>query len=425
MRGDLSNITASPSVLDTKSAAALVLGREALDIGGPCGRGRSRGASTVGAEMYAGRSEAEGLKKPINAFLGELFLARWEDDRDQEQDEVEVGITRLVSEQVSHHPPGTACRVWNEEHGVTAEGYTRQEITFTGSVNIQQIGHAKLHLARHHETYLIPLPDIKINGILQVLRTRSYTAPTTSRARVGILQPSTSTADEVSSPALTGSTLSRPAAVGRPVRYPRLQTERRHREFDVTTARTTPLITDPIEEQDPWESRRAIENGQREMRKTDSDGRNWKRLFFEPISRADEVVEALAGMVGLTLDPEDTVAAWKFRRREWREGAFGKPYHGNLMPDNSTQARAGEGGEKVVVDGVHLVARSQRSLLSGEQRDIPPARTSSQINGSPPSPQPETSTQTEVKKSIVRDMNAREKAQVEEFLRDKHSSKRR
>jgi hypothetical protein len=49
--------------------------------------------------------------KPLNLFLGEIFEGRWEDASG-------VGMTRLVAEQVSHHPPATACYVWNEQHGV-------------------------------------------------------------------------------------------------------------------------------------------------------------------------------------------------------------------------------------------------------------------------------------------------------------------
>jgi hypothetical protein len=67
---------------------------------------------------------------------------------------------------VCHHPPVTACCLWNEEVGVRAEGYTRQEISFNGSVNIRQIGHATLHLDKWDEDYLIPLPNIKVKGIL-------------------------------------------------------------------------------------------------------------------------------------------------------------------------------------------------------------------------------------------------------------------
>jgi len=60
-------------------------------------------------QQYAGRNEKEGVKKPLNAFLGELFIADWDDD---------MGLTSLVSEQVSHHPPITACYISNERHGV-------------------------------------------------------------------------------------------------------------------------------------------------------------------------------------------------------------------------------------------------------------------------------------------------------------------
>ena len=58
-------------------------------------------------QQYASRNEKLGSeKKPLNPFLGELFLGRWEDD---------VGVTQLVSEQVSHHPPVTAATVSRHE----------------------------------------------------------------------------------------------------------------------------------------------------------------------------------------------------------------------------------------------------------------------------------------------------------------------
>lgn len=47
--------------------------------------------------------------KPLNPFLGEIFLGEWQDD---------VGTTNLVAEQVSHHPPVTVCNVWNDRYGV-------------------------------------------------------------------------------------------------------------------------------------------------------------------------------------------------------------------------------------------------------------------------------------------------------------------
>jgi hypothetical protein len=49
--------------------------------------------STLKRQQYGGRSPDQGLKKPLNAILGELFLAEWT------QDSV-PGVTKLVSEQV-------------------------------------------------------------------------------------------------------------------------------------------------------------------------------------------------------------------------------------------------------------------------------------------------------------------------------------
>jgi hypothetical protein len=47
-------------------------------------------------QQYCSRSEKLGSeKKPLNPFLGEVFLGHWDD---------EFGQTQLISEQVSHHP---------------------------------------------------------------------------------------------------------------------------------------------------------------------------------------------------------------------------------------------------------------------------------------------------------------------------------
>ena len=59
---------------------------------------------------YSSRNEKLGSeKKPLNPFLGELFVGRWED---------ESGTTHLISEQVSHHPPVTAYCIRNNQHNV-------------------------------------------------------------------------------------------------------------------------------------------------------------------------------------------------------------------------------------------------------------------------------------------------------------------
>lgn len=48
-------------------------------------------------QQYASRSEKLGSeKKPLNPFLGELFLGKWQDD---------AGTTQLISEQVRYAAP--------------------------------------------------------------------------------------------------------------------------------------------------------------------------------------------------------------------------------------------------------------------------------------------------------------------------------
>lgn len=47
--------------------------------------------SALKSQQYEPGNEAEGVKKPLNPFLGELFIAEWND---------KVGKTRLISEQV-------------------------------------------------------------------------------------------------------------------------------------------------------------------------------------------------------------------------------------------------------------------------------------------------------------------------------------
>ncbi|KAL8929254.1 MAG: hypothetical protein Q9208_001337 [Pyrenodesmia sp. 3 TL-2023] len=108
-------------------------------------------------QYYIGRDVTAGIKKPLNAFLGERFIGRWTDEK---------ATSRVLTEQVSHHPPITACYMWDNEHGIRGEGYTRVEMTFNGNINIKQFGHALVYIDRYDENYLIPMPDAKVKGFL-------------------------------------------------------------------------------------------------------------------------------------------------------------------------------------------------------------------------------------------------------------------
>jgi hypothetical protein len=81
-------------------------------------------------QQYGGRDEKDGVKIPLNAFLGEGFLASWDAPTSGTRGNVEA---RLASEQVPHQPPVTGCFLWNDAVGLRAEGYTCQEISFNGA----------------------------------------------------------------------------------------------------------------------------------------------------------------------------------------------------------------------------------------------------------------------------------------------------
>ncbi|EXJ77570.1 hypothetical protein A1O3_09797 [Capronia epimyces CBS 606.96] len=394
IRGDLSTITAPPFVLDTKSAVELPAywaERPSVFIAPASSDDPAERAvlvarwflSALRNQQYTGRPAHDGVKKPLNAFLGEVFLATWSDHG---ATGTGTGTTRLVSEQVSHHPPVTACRVWNEDHGVSAEGYTRQEIGFSGgSMTIRQLGHATLHLARHDETYLIPLPNVKVKGILTGSLypelQGTYHIPSTSGymstiefggkgwltgwddKKHGFEAKVYRDDDQDQTPLYTVS--------GHWDRSFSIHDARKgvHVEtFDVRSSTTTPLTVDPLPDQDPWESRVAwrgvrealergdmqgaadaksrLESGQREMRKRDRDGHDWHSLFYEVGSHPDPVAAELARKIGRTLRPAETMGAWTFRLKDWQEGKFKKPYHGGLRPADMCESANGGGGNQ-------------------------------------------------------------------------------
>lgn len=315
-------------------------------------------------QQYAGRKEEEGVKKPLNAFLGEMFLGSWKD---------ESGETRLISEQVSHHPPVTACYLWNDKHGIRAEGFTQQEITFSGSVSIKQKGYAILHIDKFSEDYLIPVPNVKVKGILSG---NPYPELVSSYSIIS----STGIVSEIKFEGKSmlglggGSKNSFEARVYR-TSAPRDdlytvkgswngqfsiysgQSGAEIELLDVGSQKSVPVTVADRSQQDPWESRRAwsdviaalqqgdmkgttdaksiVEQGQRQMRRDEeARGEQWQRLFFRR-QNSDPVFEKLytVDKKSFTVDAEGG-GIWKID-----SGAIAnveKPYHGNLLPTNQT-----------------------------------------------------------------------------------------
>jgi len=122
---------------------------------------------------------------------------------------------------------------------------------------------------------------------------------------------------------------------------------------DVSSLKSTPMIVEPLDKQDPWESRKAwagvidalnkgdmqktvdekskVEQAQRQLRKLEeSKGEEWEGLFFNRTAE-DAIFARLAKDVEEELHVEKTRGVWKFDHEKWK-GGVDKPFHGDLRP---------------------------------------------------------------------------------------------
>lgn len=292
--------------------------------------------------QYASRNEKLGSeKKPLNPFLGELFLGSWED---------EAGETKLVSEQVSHHPPVTAYCIWNSKHGVRLQGYNAQKASFGRTINVRQVGHAILHLDQFDEDYLITLPSLHIEGLIKgapyvelnkssyIVSSSGYTARV-DYSGAGWVSGSKNTMKAIMFPhgkekskadvlykvegSWTGTFTIRDAS-GSVVE-----------NYDAHKQPKTDLKVAEIQEQDPLETRRAwkrvaeaiqkgdmqatsvekskIEEHQRALRKKEqADGREWERIFFSKAPDAAIAEKLILEVPNGSLDTDLTNGVWVF-----------------------------------------------------------------------------------------------------------------
>jgi len=324
-------------------------------------------------QYYVGRTVKEGLKKPLNPFLGELFLCEYS-DHDLTSEKVVPSTVRVVSEQVSHHPPTTACFLSADDHGVRAEAYSTQRTTLSGtSVMVRQSGHALLTVDKYNETYLLPLPDICVRSVLtgvpwpelndtyKIVSSSGFTAEmkfTGKRLWGGernVFEASIYRTDDLESTPLF--TVSGSWSSGFSIFD---STGDEIEVFDLADPKNqaVPMSIKPVEDQSPWESRRAwqatfdairsadhsavvqqkskLENAQRHMRKQEQhSAKTWEAMFFK---RTNEVDVNPDGMVQKLFDQLDHSEAdrlqgmngcWRYdteKADRWRNGqGSGRP----------------------------------------------------------------------------------------------------
>lgn len=467
--GDLSNITAPPFVLSEKSTVELPqywADHQSLFVAQAREEDAERRAlsvlkyflCTLRNQQYAGRREEDGVKKPLNAFLGELFLGSWNDE--------DLGETRLISEQVSHHPPVTACYLWNDKHGVRAEGFTQQEITFSGNVTIKQKGYAILHLDNYDEDYLIPVPTIKVKGILtgvpypeltgeySLISSSGYISHIkfTGKSWIGSGQKNGFQANLYHADSPNDILYTAEGAWNGEFTIKSVTTEEIE-NIDVTSLPSSTIRVADLDEQDAWESRKAwkdvvaaqqrgdmggvakaksiVEQGQREMRK-DEDARNatWSNVFFNQVEQ-DTVFETLSAHdpASFTLDSKGGI--WKVDKDAVQ--ATSRPYHGDVTPANvriSSEDQL-ENRKDSGVDSDDEVAPSSHRKTSSQEEDTASIKDSMRRNSTEKLPRKGSGSEVELDE-VTKEVSAKgvmsspsqgyTDEQVSAFLRARYSN---
>ncbi|KAF3914919.1 hypothetical protein ABW20_dc0108076 [Dactylellina cionopaga] len=309
------------------------------------------------SQFYIGLDSNIGMRKPLNAFLGELFLSQWTD---------EVSTTHIITEQVSHHPPVTACYMYDDVYGIRGNGYTRVEMSFSGSLNVKQTGFAIIHLDKFEEDYLIPFPDCQIKGFLSG---RLY-------PELGGTVHLTSSSGYVSEICFTGENMFSGKKNAFQATMHRIGDEKKEAiytaegqwsdTFRLRDARSgliietcspqksvaAPSLIPDTAEQDDWETRKAwektydalakndfqgiirekskLENAQRAMRKKElAENGRWEPKFFSNVDE-DPIFEKLSSGLNWKLQPDRTKGIWKFDQK--KADLAIKPFHGGLTP---------------------------------------------------------------------------------------------
>lgn len=323
--------------------------------------------------QYCSRNESlGGEKKPLNPFLGEIFVGKWEDTSADKK----LGETILVSEQVSHHPPITAYAVENKKNNTILEGYNGVKASMSATaLNVRQFGHALLEYRNLNENYLITLPPLHIEGILSFapyveLEQKSYIQSSagyytvieysgkgyfsgkknTFKARI-FKSFKDSKKKENALYTISGQ-WSEKSTIAKGASTP--SSSKDEVFFDASNSKPQHLTVKPIEEQHPLESRKAwqsvaeaivkgdydliheektkLENDQRELRKKEEENNErWARRWFDEVdyskdSMDNDIFIALSKMAHLSIknvysgvddessknDEVDTMSHWRF-----------------------------------------------------------------------------------------------------------------
>jgi hypothetical protein len=368
VKGDISHITAPPFFLAPKSALeipAAWASRHDLFIQ-PASEPDPALRALLVAKNYlcslkqlVGETSRDAAKKPLNPFLGELFLGDFM---------CADGDTRMIVEQVSHHPPVTAVALYNPKQGITSCGYVAQETSFNplSGVTVRQPGYAMVTDQKHDEQHLMTMPILNIKGIAlgqpypelegpcYITSSSGYVTRIdfNGKGRLSLSGKNRVTA-EIYHESDPKTILFEIKGVWNDHMTVRDAKGNLVDDFTVDAVPLTLPTLPSLEKQNPWESRKAwsqviegirtgdiskvttcknaIEEKQRELRRQEeSEGGEWQRHFFERANK-DEQAEALLAKIPderwHAFDVNRTAGAWKFvgmARAEQLMGELGR-----------------------------------------------------------------------------------------------------
>lgn len=260
--------------------------------------------------------------------------------------------------ELSHHPPVTACNIWNDEHGIRLQGHVAPKAYFSSTVNIERKGYSILHIDKYNEDYLITMPKIHIEGIMTGSLSPELSGTTYIRSSSGY----TVKIDYKSRGWVSGTSHSFVANLfhddceNDPIYVAEGQwsgeftikhvaSQEVIETFDTSAIPSTPLQVAPLEAQHPLESRRAwqhvveaierndflgvghakskLENAQRELRKQEkASGTSFPRRYFsiaegDPV--AEKLVEGLGGKTSLKGDMDGHHELWVWDEAKYSE----------------------------------------------------------------------------------------------------------
>ena len=228
------------------------------------------------------------------------------------------------------------------------QGYNAQKASFSRTINVKQIGHAVYAIPAYDETYLITLPNLHIEGLIfgsPFVELNDKTYITSSSGYTAKIDYSGKGWLSGKKNSFTATMY--PTGKEREVLYTITGQWTKTFEiiegakkgnvvdtYDAEASATTPLTIAPIEEQDPYESRRAwqkvaagiaigdmditgeektkIEEEQRLLRRQEkAEGRIWERRYFSLVEN-DTILESLGPAIGLLPEADKTGGIWRF-----------------------------------------------------------------------------------------------------------------